>query len=89
MIEFFDEEMQCPEPEEEECPDDMETYIADRIARGLIDADGKPLKCEFCGSRNFETTDIMAGPMGWEEYTLICADCRELAGHWSYGSWAI
>lgn len=69
----------------------FEEYYKDKIESGLIDKDGKPLKCE-CGNTNFERVDCYyEESVGLVEYSLECKneECLKIVGHWSYGVWDI
>ena len=69
----------------------FEEYYKDKIESGLIDKDGKPLKCE-CGNTNFEKVDCYyEESVGLVEYSLECKneECLKIVGNWSYGMWDI
>lgn len=63
-------------------------YIQDRINKGEIDGDRKPLKCSHCGNKEFETrNEIFQAPYGTIEFEQYCLVCNETVGYWAYGSW--
>ncbi len=62
---------------------DLEQWINQEIELGNIDNDGKPLKCQFCGCKDFKQSG------GYEEYTVTCDNCKKTVGHWAYGSWSL
>jgi hypothetical protein len=69
----------------------FEEYYKDKIESGLIDKDGKPLKCE-CGNANFERVNCYyEESVGLVEYSLECKneECLKIVGNWSYGMWDI
>lgn len=69
----------------------FEEYYKYKIESGLIDKDGKPLKCE-CGNTDFERVNChYEESVGLVEYSLECKneECLKIVGNWSYGVWDI
>ena len=56
---------------------------------GYIDKSGEPLKCRNCNSNNLKIDKESYGPAGLEEYEMVCKDCNNIVGFWSYGYWQV
>ena len=62
----------------------FEEYYRDKIESGIIDKDGKPLKCE-CGNTDFERVNCYyEESVGLVEYSLECKneECLKIVGNW-------
>jgi len=67
---------------------EYEKYIQKRINNGEIDGNGQPLKCPYCGSKEFDTrNEIFQAPHGTIEFEQYCVRCNKKIGYWAYGSW--
>jgi len=56
------------------------------IRRFYYRADGKPIKCEYCGSKDIDCfAQVRVENTNCEE-EYFCADCRRGAGYWAYGN---
>lgn len=68
--------------------DEMERYVKEQIEKGYTNEEGKPLKCQYCESTDFDEDHI------YESYYVVekivtCKTCKNVIGHWSYGSWEL
>jgi hypothetical protein len=59
------------------------------IEQGYIQADGTPIKCTNCESKNIGMKNEMYISYGLCEYEKYCRDCGQLLGYWAYGHWQI
>lgn len=54
---------------------------------GLINADGSPKTCKYCGCNEFNetVTDRIEGIV--LEKNSFCSNCNKLSGYWVTGAW--
>jgi len=54
---------------------------------GLIDTDGSPKTCRFCGGKDFreQITDRIEGMV--LEKNSFCSKCNSICGYWVTGAW--
>lgn len=45
-----------------------------------------PEKC-VCGCNKFEKVNRYYDELGEVEFHLICSECKNTVGYWSYGEW--
>lgn len=75
--------------------DSYKDYVDHLISEGLIAEDGTPLKCQYCGGKEFTEYDYDyldycygVGIM-LLEYKLKCNYCGKDVGYWVGGHWDI
>lgn len=71
---------------------DLKETINYLIKLGYLDKDLCPIKCTMCDSKNLKETNYEIGgyniPEGVIcEFDVVCKECGQVNGHWSYGGW--
>lgn len=62
-------------------PIKMKHEINKAIRKGYIDKDLTPLKCPHCNSKELKRGEEWYGPLGVEEYIVLCSKCDKQVGH--------
>jgi hypothetical protein len=67
--------------------EDFEEYMKQQIKDGYIAENGKPLKCQFCDSKDFKLDNIFREEGYVVKYSIVCQYCGKTIGTWAYGGW--
>ena len=67
----------------------MNDILKEKIEKGFIDEDGKPLKCHKCGCTEFELGETLVDSWVLLEYEELCQNCKTRVGYWAYGCWQL
>lgn len=67
----------------------MEEYYQILLKAKYINENSEPIKCIHCGSTDLEDCEFYKEDYYVVEYTKKCKHCKEILGHWAYGSWDI
>lgn len=66
----------------------IDDYVKWKMAKGYIDDEGYPIKCQYCGCKSKIDTETVDTINGFTcEEKAICKNCGKEIGYWAYGSW--
>jgi hypothetical protein len=67
----------------------LSEYIGILIDKGYKALDLKPIKCQWCKSKDFERVNIYQAILGVDEFSVKCKVCKKIVGRWAHGGWDI
>lgn len=66
-----------------------EDYCRNLVKDGYTNEEGKPLKCISCESTKLDDGECVIEEHAIVEYIVRCKSCKNVTGHWAYGTWEV